>query len=95
MEADEIIHVHLIFKGRVQGVGFRATALRFANNLSLKGTASNLSDSSVEIFVQGKKSLINEFVKEIKDYFGGYIEEVIVRNNEIPSIHFTSFKILH
>jgi acylphosphatase len=57
---------HLIFKGRVQGVGFRATLQRHALKLSLKGRAKNLDDGSVEVFVQGEENEIKDFITLVK-----------------------------
>ena len=39
---------HIIFTGRVQGVGFRFTALRIARLNQLKGYVRNSPDGSVE-----------------------------------------------
>ncbi|MDO5026416.1 MAG: acylphosphatase [Tissierellia bacterium] len=57
----------IIFKGRVQGVGFRYRALRIANSLNLLGSVKNLYDGSVEVILQGKKLAINTFIKRIKE----------------------------
>ena len=43
----------IIFKGRVQGVGFRYTTQRAANRYDLAGLVLNLPDGSVEAFLQG------------------------------------------
>ena len=45
--------VHLRIKGHVQGVGYRAWALREARNLGLSGWVRNRLDGSVEIAVAG------------------------------------------
>lgn len=39
--------------GRVQGVGFRADALRYAHRLAGTGWVRNATDGSVEVLVQG------------------------------------------
>ena len=56
---------HIIFKGRVQGVGFRYTSKYIADDYSLTGTVENLSDGNVEMFVQGNESDIDSMIKEI------------------------------
>ena len=43
----------VIFKGRVQGVGFRFTAHSIANRYHLTGQVRNLIDGSVEMIAQG------------------------------------------
>lgn len=47
--------------GRVQGVGFRASARHRALELGLTGYARNLADGRVEAFVQGAERDIEAF----------------------------------
>jgi len=56
---------HIIVRGMVQGVGFRYFAARRANVLGLTGFARNLYNGDVEIEVEGDRSLVEEFVKDI------------------------------
>lgn len=58
--------VHLIFKGRVQGVGFRMTVFKIATQLNLKGTVANLQDGTVEAYVQGPQTTIDQFLQSIQ-----------------------------
>ena len=48
-----MIRQHYIFKGEVQGVGFRYTAQYLAQSLGLTGWVKNNWDDSVEMEVQG------------------------------------------
>ncbi len=48
-----MIRAHLIIKGRVQGVGYRANVRRLANKLSLEGFVRNLRNGDVELLVEG------------------------------------------
>lgn len=50
------IRKHIIFYGRVQGVGFRYYAVQKANQLGLTGWVKNLYDGSVEREVEGRGS---------------------------------------
>lgn len=61
----------IIFKGRVQGVGFRYTAQRYANDFNLTGYAENLDNGDVRVEVQGEPLMINYFIRtmsNIKSY---------------------------
>lgn len=49
-----IEQIHLIVRGRVQGVYFRDYTRRRANQLNLLGWVRNLPDRSVEILAQGE-----------------------------------------
>lgn len=85
----------IIFKGRVQGVGFRYTAQRYANDFNLTGYAQNLDNGDVRVEIQGESSMINNFLRtmlniksyiQIDDYFLKQIE--IVENEKRFSIKY-------
>jgi len=48
--------------GRVQGVFYRATAARRAQELGLRGYARNLDDGRVEVLVCGNEESVTAFV---------------------------------
>lgn len=48
--------------GKVQGVGFRYSALKKANELDIKGFVHNKPDGSVYIEVEGKGEILEEFL---------------------------------
>lgn len=77
----------IIFKGRVQGVGFRYTSKIIADKLNLTGTIKNLYNGNVECYIQGTNTKINDFLEQLDNQ--KYIDiksyektEVKVRNNE-------------
>jgi len=74
---------HVIFIGRVQGVGFRYTAHRIAHRHQLTGFVRNLPDGTVEMFAQGPARDIDDCIQDIKEYFGDYLRET--RIQEIPT----------
>ena len=55
----------IIFKGQVQGVGFRYTASVIAKKYNLSGYAQNLYTGDVKVEIQGKKENIDSFINEI------------------------------
>jgi len=73
---------HIIFTGRVQGVGFRFTARRAANRRQLTGFVRNVPDGTVEMLAQGRSEDIDDCIQDIKEYFTGYIRETKIE--EIP-----------
>jgi acylphosphatase len=52
--------IHLIVRGRVQGVYFRAASQREARRLGISGWVRNRSDGSVEICAEGDEDAIKE-----------------------------------
>ena len=61
--------LHLVFHGNVQGVGFRATARRKAQELGLTGIVRNLADGSVELIAQGKEEELKSLVQFLHHHF--------------------------
>jgi acylphosphatase len=54
--------VHVIVRGRVQGVYFRASARDRARQLGLSGWVRNCRDGSVEILAEGEKNRLEQLV---------------------------------
>jgi len=83
---------HIIFIGRVQGVGFRFTAHRMANRHQLTGFVRNLSDGSVEMLAQGTADDIDDCIEDIKEYYPGHVREMNVADVP-PNPQYSDFKI--
>ena len=95
----------IIFKGQVQGVGFRYTCQRIATELDLTGSAKNLDNGNVEVEIQGDEDKIMTFISKMLKQ-GSYlsIDGFTVRNfiriedynlKKIPSKQEKNFKILY
>lgn len=54
--------IHLVVRGRVQGVYFRATAQREARQHGLCGWVKNRADGSVEIVAEGEEDDVKDFL---------------------------------
>ncbi|MGD0077223.1 MAG: acylphosphatase [Sedimentisphaerales bacterium] len=74
----DVIAKHIVYSGRVQGVGFRFTVLNVANNYRLTGYVRNLSSGSVETLVQGPVESIDSFQQDIEESFAGYLRQTDV-----------------
>lgn len=78
------------FVGEVQGVGFRWTSQRLANNLRLTGWVRNEWDGSVSMELQGTDAQIAEFFGRLMHAWGRYMpsyvvdqkDEIAVRDDE-------------
>lgn len=56
------VRKHIVFYGRVQGVGFRYTAKYLAQSMGLTGWVRNEWDGTVTMEVQGRETLINKLL---------------------------------
>jgi len=59
--------LHILYSGRVQGVGFRYTTKRLACGFDVTGTVRNLSDGRVELCAEGERAELEAFRREIQD----------------------------
>lgn len=57
----ELIRLHAVIEGRVQGVYFRATTQREALARGLAGWVRNLWDGSVEVVAEGRRAALESF----------------------------------
>ncbi len=83
---------HIVFTGRVQGVGFRFTSLRAANRYGLTGQVRNLPNGGVEMIAQGRSDDIDDCIREIQESLSGYITETEVEEIGFDS-QYNDFKI--
>ena len=65
---------HIIFKGRVQGVGFRFQVKILADRIGLTGSVRNLYDQSVEVYIQGNDNQLMRFFKGLENINFAIIE---------------------
>ena len=52
--------IHMLIRGRVQGVFFRASAQREARRLGITGWVKNRPDGSIELLAEGDEDSIKE-----------------------------------
>jgi acylphosphatase len=55
--------VHLLIKGKVQGVFFRATAKEMADMLGIKGWVKNTRNDDVEAMASGSEEAVQKFIE--------------------------------
>lgn len=59
--------VHILYSGRVQGVGFRYTAKVTATGFEVTGTVRNLADGRVELIAEGDRTELEDFLQAVRD----------------------------
>ena len=69
--------LHVNFSGTVQGVGFRFTVRRIAEQYEVTGFVKNLSDGCVEVVAEGDREVVESFTDAIHNgTLNGYIRKV-------------------
>ncbi|MBQ9648778.1 MAG: acylphosphatase [Oscillospiraceae bacterium] len=84
------VRKHIYFSGRVQGVGFRYSAVYLARPLDLTGWVKNLWDGRVEMEVQGEETAIAEYLKALRTQRYIVIDDMDIR--EIGVIEESRFR---
>ena len=58
----DVVRRRAVVRGRVQGVGYRWSALSEARELGLVGFVTNRADGAVEAEAEGTTSAVDEFI---------------------------------
>jgi acylphosphatase len=84
-----------VFRGRVQGVGFRATAYRLAQDHDVTGYVRNQPDGSVELVAEGDPAAIDALVSRLRQTFGPLIQraDFVTEPPGGPAASFADFTI--
>ncbi len=69
---------HVLFRGRVQGIGFRYTTVSIARRHPVVGFVRNLPDGSVELVAEAVPSVLDHFLADIASEFAGDIRQQVV-----------------
>jgi len=83
---------HVIYRGRVQGVGFRFTTRQIAGRYRLAGFVRNLPNGTVEMFTQGDADDVNRCLSDIGEAFAGYIRDAKIED-ALPDDRYDGFSI--
>ena len=95
MKQKNLKQYHILVKGYVQGVFFRANAQKKATQLGLFGWVKNTFDGNVEIIAQGTEEKLRVLVEWCRHGPShAKVEKVVVEEEEIK-YKFHDFIILH
>ena len=72
----------ITFIGKVQGVGFRVTAKRLADEQRLTGWIRNDADGSVHLVVEGPDSTVAGFLTDLRARLDGFISHEEIATGE-------------
>ena len=85
--------IRLIIKGKVQGVYFRASAKKTADQLNIGGWVKNLPDRNVEIKATSSKEVLEKFIAWCKRGPSRAIVNEVVIEEQTPE-SFSGFQII-
>lgn len=66
---------HVVFRGRVQGVFFRATTVEISRGHAVVGYVRNLPDGTVELEAEGTPGEIDAFLAEVRSRYAENITD--------------------
>jgi acylphosphatase len=88
------IHLDISVAGKVQGVFFRASTKKKADELGIKGLVKNQRDGTVFIEAEGEEFIMNEFIKWCwKGSIPSKVTDVNSSSSEIKN--YSDFRIYH
>ena len=71
----------VLYSGRVQGVGFRFTALEIAQGYAVAGHVRNLPTGEVELVAEGAVDQVDAFLKAVAGRMAGNIARADVEDS--------------
>lgn len=78
--------------GHVQGVGFRAAAVRRAHMIGVTGWVRNASDQSVEVLLQGAPDQIDQMLSWLRQGPPRARVDDVTSQRELTERHFDQFQ---
>ncbi|MFO0936308.1 MAG: acylphosphatase [Gemmataceae bacterium] len=67
------LRMDVIYSGRVQGVGFRATVLQISRQYAVTGYVRNQTDGTVELIAEGDEPELLAFLATIRQRFARHL----------------------
>jgi len=85
--------LHVFYKGRVQGVGFRFTAEAIAQEADVTGWVRNLPNGDVELVAEGEEEALNQVLGGIqRSNLGRYVSKTVTQWEKCQN-EFSNFRI--
>jgi acylphosphatase len=73
-----MVRLRVYYSGSVQGVGFRFTSQRLAQEHNVGGFVRNLADGRVELMAEGDRKAVDDLLAAIRRRMHDYIRDVQV-----------------
>jgi acylphosphatase len=85
--------IMVYYSGKVQGVGFRMTAVMIARDYPVGGWVKNLADGRVQLLVEGPEDQVAKFLKAVRERWKEDIEKEESEDQK-PTGKFKRFEIM-
>lgn len=72
-------HAEVVYRGNVQGVGFRYTARSLAEDFRISGVVKNITDGSVQLVAEGEAAEVDRFLAAVDARMGDLVQTREVR----------------
>ena len=88
------MRLHVLVRGRVQGVGFRWHVREIARRLGLRGWVRNCPDGAVEIAAEGSDESIQRLQEELRKGPPGAVVSSVEDLDPLDQLHDHPFAIM-
>lgn len=85
---------YVLFKGQIQGVGFRFTVMMKAREMNICGSIRNLSDGNVEAYFEGEEVSIYNLIRDLY-HTNGFIRIDDYFMKEVPLVNDRDFRVTY
>ena len=65
----------VVFRGEVQGVGFRFRTIRIAEKYTITGCVKNLTDGTVQLIAEGDRPEVTAFLSNVEQEMSFFIRQ--------------------
>lgn len=79
---DSAMRVEVMYQGKVQGVGFRATAKALSRGRDVTGWVRNEADGTVMVVAEGPEDEVNAFLDDLREKMGRQITNEKIKVGE-------------
>jgi len=89
------VRKHVLIKGNVQGVFFRANVQSLASEIGITGWIKNLPDGDVEAVFEGEEDSVGKIILFCKKGpIGSKVDDVVIKDENFIG-EFKDFKIIY
>lgn len=88
-----MLRVHVRYRGRVQGVGFRATVVGIAQGHDVTGRVCNVADGTVDLQAEGEAGEVHAFYDAVLERLGRNIDDCDPQYAQCDARRWDSFSV--